>query len=405
MTAEGEPKPLDFGIAKLLNPELSPSTIDPTRFQFRLMTPEYASPEQVRGEAITTASDVYSLGVLLYELLTGHRPYRLKSNRMEEITRVICEEEPIRPSTVIEQVEEVAGPGGTTRKITAETVSKTREGSKEKLRGRLKGDLDNIILMAMRKEPLRRYASVEQLSEDIQRVLEGFPVKAHKYDEAEPLLRSALEVRKVAFGEQHLDVSESVNNLAELHYQKGDYEAAEPLFREALVMRRKLFGKEHPDVAESANNLAALHFQKGDYEAAEPLFREALVMDRKLLGDEHPAVARSLNDLANLLKDKGDCEAAEPFHKEACNIFQKALGLNHWRLSHARSDYSACLIKLGRYEQAEGLLLSAYPVLQTELGERHERTQKAVSRLVELYEAWGKPEKAAEYQSPSASQP
>jgi len=178
VTAEGVPKLLDFGIAKLLNPELPSQTVDSTA-ALRFMTPEYASPEQVREETLTPASDVYSLGVLLYELLTGHRPYRLGSRTPPEVARIICEEEPEKPSTVISRVEEVPGPDGTLR-LTPESVSQTREGHPEKLRRRLSGDLDNIVLMALRKEPNRRYASVEQFSEDVRRHLEGLPVIARK---------------------------------------------------------------------------------------------------------------------------------------------------------------------------------------------------------------------------------
>jgi serine/threonine protein kinase len=181
VTAEGVVKLLDFGIAKILNPDLSAATIAPTATAMRLMTPEYASPEQVRGLAVTTASDVYSLGVVLYELLTGHRPYRVTSSALHEITRIICEEEPKKPSTAISCIEVVLGPDGTVQKqLTPEEVSKNREGQPEKLRRRLQGDLDNIVLMAMRKEPQRRYSSVEQFSEDIRRHLEGLPVIARK---------------------------------------------------------------------------------------------------------------------------------------------------------------------------------------------------------------------------------
>ncbi len=181
ITSGGVPKLLDFGIAKLLNPELSAETIDPTATSLRLMTPEYASPEQVRGETITTASDIYSLGVVLYELLTGHRPYRVKALLPQEMLRVICEEDPVKPSTAVSRVEEMTAVDGvSTLMLTPDTVSKTREGQPEKLRRRLVGDLDNIVLMAMRKEARRRYASVEQFSEDIRRHLEGLPVIARK---------------------------------------------------------------------------------------------------------------------------------------------------------------------------------------------------------------------------------
>jgi eukaryotic-like serine/threonine-protein kinase len=179
VTKDGAVKLLDFGIAKLLTPELSAETIDPTAPELRLMTPEYASPEQVRGLPITTASDVYSLGVVLYELLTGHRPYRLKSRAPHEIMRAVCDSEPERPSTAVTR-EEMVSTGENTVTLTPEAVSRTRDGQPATLRRRLKGDIDNIVLMALRKEPQRRYASVEQFSEDIRRHLEGLPVIARR---------------------------------------------------------------------------------------------------------------------------------------------------------------------------------------------------------------------------------
>jgi serine/threonine protein kinase len=150
VSSDGVPKLLDFGIAKIL---MSESGEKSTATGIHFMTPEYASPEQAKGLQVTTLSDVYSLGVLLYELLTGHFPYTLKNRSAVEILRTITETQPQLPSTIIDDT---------------------------KQRRRLRGDLDNIVLMALRKEPQRRYQSVDQFSEDIHRHLQGLPISAHK---------------------------------------------------------------------------------------------------------------------------------------------------------------------------------------------------------------------------------
>lgn len=180
VTADGTPKLLDFGIAKLLVPGGAPAGAE-TATAARMMTPEYASPEQVRGASITTASDIYSLGVLLYKLLTGHQPYRFKTLLPAEIENVICETDPEKPSAVVARPREQASADGpTTGLVTPETVGRARGEHPGDLRRRLKGELDAIVLTAMRKEPERRYASAAQFSEDIRRHLEGRPVLAHQ---------------------------------------------------------------------------------------------------------------------------------------------------------------------------------------------------------------------------------
>jgi len=178
VTADGTPKLLDFGISKVLNPDPSSQTLLVTQTNTRRMTPAYASPEQVRGESVTASTDIYSLGVVLYELLTGHRPYKLKEHTPAEMERAIREDEPEKPSTAVDRVEVQTSSDGTSVTKTAEAVSRTREGQPEKLRRCLKGDLDTIVLTALQKEPQRRYPSVAELSQDIERHLEHQPIKA-----------------------------------------------------------------------------------------------------------------------------------------------------------------------------------------------------------------------------------
>jgi len=177
VTADGTPKLLDFGIAKILESASTSESSQATETIFRFLTPEYASPEQIRGEAVTTSSDVYSLGLLLYEILTGHRPYRAIGDAPHEIARAICETVPERPSAIV--LRSGQGPkNGTTSEFTPAVVSAVREETPQKLSRRLRGDLDNILLTALRKEPGRRYASVEQMANDIRRHLEHLPVSA-----------------------------------------------------------------------------------------------------------------------------------------------------------------------------------------------------------------------------------
>lgn len=190
VTAAGEPKLLDFGIAKLLDRERPLGSSD-TITTLGVMTPEYASPEQVRGEHVTTATDVYSLGVVLYELLTGKRPYRFKSRQPQDISLAILNDEPQRPSLAVARAHETARDaaqqrtGTSTDRATADTQhanvaakTYTRTGEAERRRRHLRGDLDQIVLTALRKEPERRYLSVEAFAEDIRRHLAGLPVGA-----------------------------------------------------------------------------------------------------------------------------------------------------------------------------------------------------------------------------------
>jgi tetratricopeptide (TPR) repeat protein len=206
VTKDGTPKLLDFGIAKVLQPGTGPQRT--TVEQDRRLTPEYASPEQILGESVTTSSDVYALGIVLYELLTGRRPYRFETRSTEEVRRIVCSQVPPAPSEAVTRpmrlgtgtrgvAQESGGHAQSTAaggsvaasKLALDTAAeaekeldapRTRGVSSTRLRGLLRGDLDRIVLMALRKEPQRRYASAEQFSADIGRYLEGMPVYAQR---------------------------------------------------------------------------------------------------------------------------------------------------------------------------------------------------------------------------------
>jgi serine/threonine protein kinase/tetratricopeptide (TPR) repeat protein len=170
ITADGKPKLLDFGIAKLLAPEPG-EAVTRTETAVRLMTPDYASPEQVRGLPITTASDVYSLGVVLYELLAERRPYQFETYSPVAIEQAICHTVAPLPSDVAEKMHNVSGDSKSRgKKLLSALIPQPAS--------LLRGDLDNLVMMALRKEPERRYASVEQLSDDIRRYLNGLPIRA-----------------------------------------------------------------------------------------------------------------------------------------------------------------------------------------------------------------------------------
>ncbi|HVF17462.1 MAG TPA: serine/threonine-protein kinase, partial [Steroidobacteraceae bacterium] len=173
VTSDGTPKLLDFGIAKLLDTRQFANTMAVTHLDSRLLTPDHASPEQVRGETITTASDTYVLGVLLYELLTARKPLLIRNERLSDLERAICEEAPLPLDYGLRSSEQL--PPEFLQEICVH-----RSTTPARLRKELRGDLRNIVAMALRKEPDRRYPSVEQFSADIGRYLDAMPISARR---------------------------------------------------------------------------------------------------------------------------------------------------------------------------------------------------------------------------------
>jgi serine/threonine-protein kinase len=203
-------KLLDFGIAKLLDPIAGIDPVPATRTAVRVMTPEYASPEQVRGEPATTAGDIYQLGLILYELLTGQRAQAFRDGSLTEIERVVCEQIPARPSTAV-------GRPALSSDAVRDTVQ-TIGAAPQRLRRRLRGDLDNIVLKTLRKEPDARYPSVTALIDDVERHLDGRPVGARRPTVAYRLERFVRR-HKVAVAAAVLVVLSVVGGLAATSWQ------------------------------------------------------------------------------------------------------------------------------------------------------------------------------------------
>ncbi|MBI3421770.1 MAG: serine/threonine protein kinase [Acidobacteria bacterium] len=381
VTAEGVPKLLDFGIAKVLNPALMSDTLAPTATSARPMTPAYASPEQVRGQTITTASDVYALGVILYELLTGQRPYEIKGKELHEVVQAVCESVPNKPSTAVFKSGLAKDKTGTIHDD-AETA---------RWRKQLAGDLDNIVLMALRKEPQRRYASVEQFSEDLRRHLAGLPVIARedtfKYRASKfvqrnkaavtaavlfavlllaflgtTLVQSVRIARERDRAERERVKAEKVSSFLVDLFKVNDPGAArgnqvtarEILDKGADKIRAEL--KDQPETqATLLHTVGEVYYSLGLYERSATLLEEALQQRRHLLGNEHPDVARTATALAQSVFDLGQNDRTEALTREALAIRRKIYGNQSREVAESLNDL-ALLTKLkGDFAAAEPL--------------------------------------------------
>jgi serine/threonine protein kinase len=535
----GEPKLLDFGIAKLLSDDTGspPGDGAATRRGDLVLTPRYASPEQVRGEAITTATDIYSLGVVLYELIAGRPPYEVPTTAPAELLRAVCETQPLPPSThASSRLGRAAGdaaPGG-----------------------RIPRDLDAIVLKALRKEPEARYGSVEAFADDLRRHLDGRPVlarnggaayrfarfvrrnrwslvaaglfagtvaafvlqlarqldetelqrdlarrerdrasatsdflvglfagadpseargreitardlvdrgaerlqaelagqpelqatlldslgrvyrhlgepqkgvpllekalalrrarggppdetlylalqhlglarlEASRLDEAELLLREALEVRASARIADEVDGANTESSLAMVHTQRAEFAEAAALMEKVVAAKERRFGKRSAEVAISKLNLASMHFRRGDLGEAEALSLEAVEILKGIYRGDHPDVAFALSNLAASIDDN---RRALPILEESLAMRRRLLGDRHPDVGLSINNLAATLYWMGEVERAVPLLREALGIWLESHGEEAAVTASVRHNLGQALLDGGSPAAARPY--------
>jgi tetratricopeptide (TPR) repeat protein len=378
VTADGSPKLLDFGIAKLVDPERSGAGL--TRTGMAALTPEYASPEQVLGEPITTASDVYSLGVLLYELVVGRSPYGDSVHTPAALVRAICEGRPERPSDV--------------RRRSPVGDSDT-SGALATPRG-LRKELDWILLTALRKEPERRYASVDELAEDLRRLLNARPVHAHPdswhYRTGKWLRRhwalataAVLVVAALAGGlvartletrraERAAAESEATMEfLASLFFSASPYgsDAAtkETTARDLLDLGAERLRTELADQprvqARLSEQIAEIYLDLNLPESARPLLEQAAAARRRL-PDDRQALTGNLFFQGRLAAELGELDRSVELLGEATEMARQAYGEDSWVVSLPLHEMGRNLGRLRRWEEAQSALEQALAIRQAQ---------------------------------------
>jgi serine/threonine-protein kinase len=393
----------------------------------------YTAPEVLEGKPATLQSDIYALGLVLYQIVVGDFTRALAPGWQRDVAEELLREDiasavdgsPVqRLGNALRLAEQLRALDSRREQREAERRERreaaqlraTLEGNRRRRRMLAVAVVSLVLftstlatmVVRVRQEAGRanREATTAQAVSDF--LVELFET-TDPYGYSDPGLTrgTSMTVRELlkrnqvklatAFKDDPLIRAQLLATLGAVYRSLGHYEEAELMLREALEMRRRLLGEEHADIAASLHSLAILSFIKGDYEEAEALCREALEMNRRLLGGEHPCVGNNINTLADILNARGQAAEAEVLIYEALSIFREVLPPDHWWIPNAESLLGSILTALGRYEEAEPLLVACYPIIRGKKGAGSRQARETLARLVALYESWGRLEKAAEY--------
>jgi eukaryotic-like serine/threonine-protein kinase len=405
VTPDGQVKLLDFGIAKLLEESAASADSDGTRTGLYLLTPEYAAPEQVRGEPITTSTDVYALGAILYELLSGRRAHNLTQHSPAELVRVVSDVTSPLPSEALAHTAR----GAVVTQAPAE-IANARATDPRRLQRTLRGDLDAIVMKALRKEPQQRYASVEALLADLERHGAGRPVAARRGTASYrfrkfvrrhrgAMAAIALIVLALAGGlvatmrQARIAQRESARAREVTDFLVGLFRGADPseargrtltaleLLDSGVVRVDRELGDEPELQAEMLTVLGSIYRELAVLPRADTLLRRAVALREQLYGPDSERVVDSLNQLGGLLLVTGDYEAADSVLRRALNIRERVLGPRDTLVAVSLNNLAIARTNLGDDSAAEQLYRRAIEIDRAAYGSEHLQLATDLSNL------------------------